>query len=95
MQDDLLENDEPLLTRDQVHQVLVQQGFPIGRSSLDKVCSPTVNKGPPVAAWWPGRGGDRPLYRRHEVLAWARTLLKSTPSSWPSRLTQPEATRST
>ncbi len=93
---DLLADNEPLLTRKQVHELLVRHGFPIGRSSLDKACAPIVGKGPPVAGWWPGRGGDRPLYRPRDALAWARALLKSAPSSSPtkSRL-QSEVTRST
>jgi hypothetical protein len=67
-----------LLTRNQLHDFLVQEGFPIGRSTLDKLCAPACGEGPLVAALWPGRGknGYRPLYEAHAALNWARGLLK-------------------
>jgi hypothetical protein len=69
------------LTRDQLHQLLVQHGIPLGRSTLDKLCAPAVNQGPPVAAIWPGRGKNvRPLYEPAAALAWAKSLLKPAPT---------------
>jgi hypothetical protein len=89
------EDDEPLLTRDQAYELLRKHGYPLGRSTLDKMCSPCVNQGPPVTAWWPGRGGDRPLYRPRDVLAWAQTLLKpNVVLAAKVRLTQPAAPKS-
>ena len=51
-----------------------QHGIPIGDSTIDKECSPSVNKGPPVASWW----GRRALYDPNEVLQWAEARLRST-----------------
>jgi hypothetical protein len=68
------------LTRDQLHQLLVQHGFPLGRSTLDKLCAPAVNQGPPVEAMWPagrGRNQYRPLYDAQIALDWAKSLLKA------------------
>jgi hypothetical protein len=68
------------LTRDQAYELLVKHGFPIGKSTLDKLCAPAVNRGPPIAAMWPGgrgRNAFRPLYEPAAVLAWAQTLLKA------------------
>ncbi len=72
-------NDLPkaFLTRTQLLEYLPQHGFPIGRSTLDKMCMPSRGEGPPVAAWWPGRGGNRPLYEPSAAMAWAKGLLKA------------------
>jgi hypothetical protein len=55
------------LTRKQLVPLFQEYGYPIGKSTLDKLCMPTINEGPPVAAWW----GRRPLYDPDEALAWA------------------------
>jgi hypothetical protein len=55
------------MTRKQMTGHLRHHGYPIGDSTMDKLCAPTVNEGPPVAAWW----GRRPLYDPDEALAWA------------------------
>jgi hypothetical protein len=55
------------LTRGQLVSLLHEHGYPIGKSTLDKLCMPAINEGPPVAAWW----GRRPLYDADEALAWA------------------------
>jgi len=55
------------MTRKQLASHLREHGFPIGNSTLDKLCMPTVNEGPPVAGWW----GRRPLYDPDEAIAWA------------------------
>jgi hypothetical protein len=63
----------PLMTREQARVFLVQQGFPIGKSTFDKLCSPAKGEGPPVAVVWPGQSGSRPLYQATAVLEWARS----------------------
>jgi hypothetical protein len=69
-----------LITRDQLYELLQQNGIPFGRSTLDKRCMPSRGEGPPVAAFWPGRGrNDRPLYEPSSALAWAKSLLKPAP----------------
>jgi len=75
-----------LLTRSQLHDFLVQQGFPIGKSTLDKQCAPACGEGPPVAALWPGRGKNRyrPLYEATAALEWAKSLLRPAPSNQTS-----------
>src|ERR1700723_97816 len=40
------------LTRRQLVSLFHEFGYPIGKSTLDKLCMPPVNEGPPVAAWW-------------------------------------------
>ena len=55
------------LTRRQLVSLFNEHGYPIGKSTLDKLCMPAVNEGPPVAAWW----GRRPLYDPNEALDWA------------------------
>jgi hypothetical protein len=55
------------LTRKELIIYLREQGYPIGDSTFEKLCMPTVNEGPPVDAWW----GRRPLYDPDEALAWA------------------------
>jgi hypothetical protein len=67
------------VTRDELYTLLREHGIPIGRSTLDKMCMPSRGEGPPVAAWWPGRGKNqyRPLYDPTAALNWARGLLKA------------------
>jgi hypothetical protein len=60
------------LTRQQVGAYLRGCGFPIGDGTLNKLCMPTANEGPPVAAWW----GRRPLYDPDEVLTWAEARMR-------------------
>ncbi|WP_156952120.1 hypothetical protein [Bradyrhizobium sp. WSM1743] len=54
-------------TRDELGAYLREAGYPIGKSTLDKLCSPSIAEGPPVAKYW----GQRPLYTAEAGLAWA------------------------
>jgi hypothetical protein len=76
------------LTRTQLTAYLRECGVPIGDSTLDKLCMPAVNKGPPVAVWW----GRRPLYDPADALAWAEARMRRdqtcTSTSWKPRLTE-------
>jgi hypothetical protein len=89
------------LTRDGVHVLLKEHGFPIGRSTIDKIamrtCDPVTRArykgGPPVAAYVPGPSpsGFRPLYEPAAVLEWARSLLiKPNLNGGGSRVAPPE-----
>jgi hypothetical protein len=60
-----------LMTREQLRLFLATNGFPLGKSTLDKICSPAVNTGPPIEAWF----GRRPLHSPEKGLAWARSRL--------------------
>jgi len=60
------------MTRKEIAAYLRQRGIPIGDSTLDKLCMPRVNEGPPVAAWW----GRRPLYDPADALAWAEARIR-------------------
>jgi hypothetical protein len=50
-----------------------EHGYPVGDSTINKLCAPTVNEGPPVVGWW----GNRPLYDPDEGVAWAEARLKA------------------
>jgi hypothetical protein len=65
---------KPLMTRSELRVFLNSEGFPIGASTLDKLCMPSRNEGPEVEAWW----GDRPLYNPERGLEWARRRLSKT-----------------
>lgn len=64
--------DERLLTRRQLAEFLTQAGFPTAYSTLNKYCSPAINTGPPVEAYW----GRIPLHSPSQALAWARARLR-------------------
>jgi hypothetical protein len=66
-------------TRDQLGPVLRAVGYPISDATLDKLCSPAVGQGPPVAGWW----GRRPLYELDTAITWAELRLSHIP---PPRL---------
>jgi hypothetical protein len=65
-------NTKPRRTRKQLGERLRELGFPIGDSTLAKICAPAIGQGPPVAAWW----GNRPLYDEDEAVAWAEARLR-------------------
>jgi hypothetical protein len=60
------------MTRKETAAYLRQRGFPIGDSTLDKLCMPSSAQGPPIAAWW----GRRPLYDPTDALAWAEARMR-------------------
>jgi hypothetical protein len=73
-----METAKRRLTRKQVGQLLRDHGYPIGDGTLDRICSPAQNNGPPVDAWWNGR----PLYDADAVLAWAEARITDAPKSF-------------
>jgi hypothetical protein len=64
--------NSPRLTRKQLGERLRELGYPIGNSTLAKICAPAIGQGPPVAAWW----GRRPLYDEDGAVAWAEARLR-------------------
>jgi hypothetical protein len=64
---------KPRLTRSQLGEHLRLMGYPIGASTLVKICAPAIGQGPPVAAWW----GRRPLYDADDGVAWAEGRLRA------------------
>jgi hypothetical protein len=66
-------HQKPRLTRDELWSHLNANGYPISRSFLNLVCSPAVDKGPPVATYW----GRRPLYDPDTALTWAEARCRS------------------
>jgi len=64
------------LTRAEIPEFLAQHGFPIGRSTIDKLSMPSrgENVGPKPAGAW----GNRYLYRPAQFLAWARSRFRAT-----------------
>ena len=65
---------KPLLTREELRQYINDAGIPLGASTLEKLCMPSRNEGPPVEAWW----GARPLYNPERGLEWAKGRLSQT-----------------
>lgn len=64
--------DEKLLTRRQLAKFLTEAGFPTSYSTLTKYCSPAINTGPPIEAYW----GLIAMHRPSEALAWAKARLR-------------------
>ena len=65
-----MDQDQPkLMTRSQLGEFLRERGYPIGDSTLDKLCAPARGEGPPIAKMW----GKRPLYTERDGLAWAQS----------------------
>jgi hypothetical protein len=65
-------NAKPRLTRKQLGEQLRKLGYPIGNSTLVKLCAPSIGQGPPACAWW----GNRPLYDLEDAIAWAEARLR-------------------
>jgi len=66
-------DQEKLLTRPQLAEFLSERGFPISYSTLTKYCSPAINIGPPVEAYW----GPRPMHSPVRALEWAKARPRS------------------
>jgi hypothetical protein len=62
------QDEAACLTREQAVELLNRCGFPIGKNTFDRLCSPSVQQGPAPAYFF----NKRPLYRPGDVLAWAR-----------------------
>ncbi len=56
--ENLIADGEPLMTREQLLQFLNAAGFPISRSSLNKLCSPAA--GAPRPRWTQRRRKGHP-----------------------------------
>ena len=52
---------------------LTEHGFPISKSTLDKLAMPTRAEGPPHVGYW----GNRALYDPDKSLAWAKKRFRS------------------
>jgi hypothetical protein len=59
------------LTRPKLSAFLNENGFPIGKSTIDKLCSPAIDEGPSIDGFL----GNRALYDPEVVLAWAESRL--------------------
>jgi hypothetical protein len=70
-----LVDEREFLTRAEIPDFLRQHGFPLGRSTIDKLSMPSRGEraGPKPAGIW----GNRHLYRPEQVLKWARTRFRS------------------
>lgn len=53
-------------------EFLTDNGFPLSTSTMSKYCSPAIDTGPPVEAYW----GRLPAFSPSRALAWARARLK-------------------
>lgn len=71
-----------LITRAELLNLLNENGLPLGRSTLDKLCAPACGQGPPVAAFWGAK--KRPLYDPEIGLEWAKNLLIAPPEQTAS-----------
>jgi hypothetical protein len=64
---------ERYLTRRELAGFLTEHGYPISKSTLDKLAMPSRGEGPPHAGFW----GNRALYDPDKSLAWARRRFRS------------------
>lgn len=63
-----------LLRRKELSGALHAAGFPIGAGTLDKLCAPSVNEGPPVEYWW----GKQAIHDFDKAKNWARSRMSPT-----------------
>jgi hypothetical protein len=63
------------LTRREIAQFLTERGYPIGKSTIDKLSMPSRGSadGPPPAGFW----GNKALYDPSKVLAWAKSRFRT------------------
>jgi hypothetical protein len=63
--------EKKYLTQKEIGPFLRERGYPFGNSTIDKLCSPAIGEGPPVAAWL----NKRPLRTPEACIAWAESRL--------------------
>ena len=56
------------MTRRQLAEFLTARGFPISKSTLDKLSMPSRDEGPPPVGFW----ANRAFYDPSKALAWAK-----------------------
>jgi hypothetical protein len=66
------EESEFLFQRD-IAPFLRALGYSYSTSEINRLCSPTVDQGPPIARWY----GPRPLRRPTDVIGWAAERLQA------------------
>jgi hypothetical protein len=70
-------NERLIVGYRQLASFLTAEGFAISKSTMSKYCSPAMNIGPEVEAYW----GQLPAFRPTVVLKWARSRLRKAPQS--------------
>jgi hypothetical protein len=64
--------DREYLTRRELAAFLTDRGFPISKSTLDKLAMPSRDEGPPAAGFW----ANRALYDPGKALVWAKSRFR-------------------
>jgi hypothetical protein len=64
---------ERYLTRRELAEFLTQRGFPISKSTLEKLAMPSRSEGPPTVGFW----GNRALYDPEKALTWAKKRFRT------------------
>jgi hypothetical protein len=59
--------EKEFLFQQDIGPFLQALGYAYSTSEINRLCSPSVNKGPPIALWQ----GPRPLRTPDDVIAWA------------------------
>jgi hypothetical protein len=67
-----LANEKLIVGYGQLAEFLTDNGYPLSKSTMSKYCSPAIDTGPPVEAYW----GRLAAFSPSHVLAWARSRLK-------------------
>jgi hypothetical protein len=64
--------DREYLTRAELAEFLTARGFPISRSTLNKLSMPSRGEGPPPAGFW----SNKALYEPTKALDWAKSRFR-------------------
>jgi hypothetical protein len=65
--------DREYMTRRELAKFLSDRGFPISKSTLDKLAMPSRGEGPPAVGFW----SNRALYDPEKALLWARKRFRT------------------
>jgi len=65
--------DRDYMTRRQLAEFLTARGFPISKSTLDKLAMPSRGEGPPAVGFW----ANRALYDPARALSWAKARFRT------------------
>jgi hypothetical protein len=65
--------EKAFLFQQDIGPFLQALGYAYSTSEINRLCSPAVNEGPPIALW----NGPRPLRTPDDVIAWAEKRLQA------------------
>ncbi len=77
------DDEEPIVGLRAIAAFATSEGFRTSHSSMQKYCSPAINTGPEITAYW----GNLPTTTKGRVRAWIRSRMRPARGAQPNQET--------